>query len=333
MAARLAASVRVVIVTPAPRGSNSGNRVTALRWAALLRRLGLHVRVVEVWHGEPCDLLVAVHAKKTAASVLAASAALPRLRIVVLLAGTDIYPQFAPAAETAASLARADAVIALQKLSANSLSVALRAKVRTIVQSATAAPARRSASPFRACVLAHLRPVKDPLLPLRALAYVPKHVPIELVLAGRALTPALARAVTAAVAADARARWLGELRRRAARELLAASHLCLVPSTAEGGANVVSEAIAAGTPILATAIPGNIGLLGEDWPGLFAPGDAKGLGALLARAATDAAFYQRLIDATAALLPLVDPCRELTAWRQLLTDLGLPPRDGGRDAR
>ncbi|HEX6810756.1 MAG TPA: glycosyltransferase [Planctomycetota bacterium] len=326
MASKPRPTLHVVIATPAPRGSSSGNRVTALRQALLLRRLGARVQVVESWRGQACDLLVAVHAVKEARSVLAASAALPDLRIAVLLAGTDIYPHFAPDADTRAALARADALIALQRHSAESLPEALRPKVCTIVQSATAAPHQPKAAGFQACVLAHLRPVKDPLLPLHALHHVPQRVPIALAFAGRAMTPELGQQMAAAVAADPRARWLGELPRRAARELLAQSHVCLVPSTAEGGANVVSEAIAAATPVLATAIPGNLGLLGEAWPGLFPPGDAAALGALLTHAATDRAFYQRLVAATIALQPLVDPRHEMQAWRELLLRLGFASR-------
>ncbi|HZN37322.1 MAG TPA: glycosyltransferase [Planctomycetota bacterium] len=318
--------LHVVIATPAPRGSGSGNRVTALRWALLLRQLGAHVKVVESWNGQVCNLLVAVHAVKEARSVLAAAVALPRLRIAVLLAGTDIYPHFAPDGDTAAALARADVVIALQRHGADSMPDGIRRKVRTIVQSATPVPTQHKANVFQACVLAHLRPVKDPLLPLLALHHVPQQVPITLVLAGRAMTEDLGSEVAAAVAADPRARWLGELPRRSAHELLAQSHLCLVPSTAEGGANVVSEAIAAGTPVLASAIPGNMGLLGDSWPGLFPPGDRAALGALLARAATDVAFYQSLVAAAVALQPLVDPRHEMEAWRQLLADLGLARR-------
>lgn len=315
---------RVVVVTPAPRGSRSGNRATALRWAALLRQLGLHVRVVERWHGEPCELLVAVHAVKTAASVLAAAAATPAPRLVVLLAGTDVYPRFDPGAEVLAALQRADALVALQRHAAAELPAALRPKVRTIVQSATAVPAPRAPG-FRACVLAHLRPVKDPLLPIEALRHVPAAVPCELRLAGAVLAPALEPALRAALAAEPRARWLGELRRRDAKALLASSHVCIVPSSAEGGANVVSEAIAAGTPVLASAIPGNLGLLGDDWPGTFPPGDAPALGALLTRTATDATFRARLEARTRTLQPLVAPPRERDAWRRLLAEIGVPP--------
>ncbi len=313
---------RVVIVTPAARGSRSGNRTTALRWAALLRRLGVRPRVVEAWRGEACDLLIAVHAVKTATSALAATAAMANVRLVVLLAGTDVYPTFDPTPTTLAVLERADALIALQRHAAASLPANLRPKVRTIVQSATAAPTHRGPK-FRACVLAHLRPVKDPLLPLQAMAHVPRTMAMELVLAGRALTEELAIATRAALAVEDRATWLGELTRRAARALLASSHVCIVPSAAEGGANVVSEAIAAGTPVLATAIPGNLGLLGDDWPGAFPVGDAKALGALLARAASDAAFWRTLSERTHRLQPMVNPARELADWAQLLRDLAV----------
>jgi putative glycosyltransferase (TIGR04348 family) len=319
---------RAWIVTPAARGSRGGNRTTALRWAALLRRLGLRVRVTDAWRGEACELLVAVHAVKSAASVLAAAAALPTLRVVVLLAGTDIYPRFEPTPDALAALHRADALVALQRHGIDSLPVELRGKVRTIVQSATAIATPR-ATTFHACVLAHLRPIKEPLLPANALAHVPPHVPIELRLAGRALVPELAAAARAAEAADPRFRWLGELPRRAARELLASSHVCIVPSTAEGGANVVSEAIAAGTPVLATAIPGNLGLLGDDWPATFPPGDAAALGALLARSAGEPAFLAMLQDRVRALQPRIAPARELAAWRQLLADLGVPAGAAG----
>ncbi len=313
-----------MLVTPAAPRSRVGNRTTALRWAALLRQLGWATTVRERWNGEPCELLVAVHAVKSQASVLACAAHQPGARIVVLLAGTDIYPSFRPDAGTLEALARADAIVALQPAALEVLPPTLAGKARTIVQSAARLVRPRPLDRCRACVLAHLRPVKAPLLPFEALAHVPPDVPVSIELAGRALAPELAAAALAHTAADPRARWLGELSRRAARELLAGSHLCIVPSTAEGGANVISEAIAAGTPVLASRIPGNTGLLGEDWPGLFESGNAEALGRLLLRAATDSAFYQCLVQRTEALQPLVDPARERAAWRTLLLDLGLP---------
>lgn len=314
--------MRALIVTPAARGSRSGNRVTALRLAAHLRARGANVRVAERWQGQPCDLLVAVHAKKSAATALDAARALPNLRLVVLLAGTDIYPRFQPDAATLAVLARADALVALQRRGIESLPAGMRGKARTIEQSATAIVATRAPT-FRACVLAHLRPIKDPLLAFAALAHVPRDLPIEVWLAGKALIPELAAAANAATATDARARWLGELPRRAAKALLASSHACIVTSAAEGGANVVCEAIAAGTPVLCTAIPGNLGLLGDDWPATFPAGDAPALGALLQRTASDATFRAELQRRMHLLQPMVAPERERARWFDLLGSLGL----------
>ncbi len=323
----------MVIVTPAPRASRHGNRVTALRWAMLLRRLGARVRVVERWAGEACGLLVAVHAVKSRDSVLAAAAALPGLRIVVLLAGTDIYPQFAPDPATLAALRRADALIALQPNASESLPADLRARTRTIVQSATVACRPRPDDRFQACVLAHLRPVTNPLLAVQALALLPRTLPLQLHLAGEARTPALAAAARAAAAAEPRFCWHGDLPRRRALELLAGSHVCIVASSAEGGANVVSEAIACGTPVLATAVPGNTGLLGSDWPALFRVDAPAELASLLQRAATDSAFYQLLAARVRDLQPMVDPRHELAAWCALLRDLALPVSRADTNAR
>ncbi|MCR9246601.1 MAG: TIGR04348 family glycosyltransferase [bacterium] len=315
-----------VIVTPAPRGTRAGNRTTALRWAGLLRQLGIDVRITTEWRPEHAgDVLLAVHAAKTATSVMRFAGARPNHPIVVLLAGTDIYPEFHPDETTLAALERADALLALQPRAIDVLPAHLRSKARTIIQSATGTPGAQpdpaTGAGFRACVIAHLRPIKAPLLPFDALDHVPTDAGVTIDLAGRALTAELESAAHAAVARDPRRHWLGELSRQATKRLIANSHACIVPSTGEGGANVVSEALAAGTPLLATAIPGNIGLLGEDWPGLFPADDELALGRLLERAATDSAFYHSLADRTLALQHLVAPARERVELERLLTDL------------
>ena len=307
-------------MTPAPRGSRTGNRVTALRWAGLLRQLGHRVRIEPGWRSHACDVLVAVHAVKSAAAVLAAARERDDLPIVLLLSGTDVYPTFAPGEGSRAALQRADALVALQPLVVDLLPAELRGKARAITQSATAVDAPKGPR-FRAALLAHLREVKQPLVAIEAFAKLPNELDAELLLAGGVLDDDYARRVERALAATPNARWLGELSRRDGKSLLASSHVCVVPSSSEGGANVVSEAIAAGTPVLCTAIPGNLGLLGDDWPATFAVGDADGLAALAHRAATDAAFYEQLRDRTRALQPGVAPAREREAWRALLAEL------------
>jgi glycosyltransferase involved in cell wall biosynthesis len=139
--------------------------------------------------------------------------------------------------------------------------------------------------------------------------------------AGQALSPALARRARAAMARDPRYRWLGEVPRWRARRILARSHALVLSSRMEGGANVVSEAIAEKVPVLASHIPGNVGLLGADYPGYYPVGDTQALADLLCRAESDTAFYEHLVQWCIALKQLVDPAREHAAWKELISGL------------
>ena len=118
-----------------------------------------------------------------------------------------------------------------------------------------------------------------------------------------------------------RYRWLGEIPRPKARRLIAGSHLLVLSSKMEGGANVISEAIVDGTPVLASRIPGSVGLLGSDYSGYYLFGDTGGLRTLLLRAETDTAFYRDLSSRCSKLASLFKPERERSAWRQLLSEL------------
>ncbi|MGE3174738.1 MAG: selenoneine biosynthesis selenosugar synthase SenB [Planctomycetota bacterium] len=310
-------------MTPAARGARSGNRVTALRWALLLRQLGHRPFVAERWDGRPAAALLALHARKSAPSVRAWVERHGSRATAVLLAGTDIYPRFDLDADLLACLCAAHVLVALQPEALDLLPPELRAKTRVVLQSARATWAERPKDTLQACVLANLRAVKDPLLPFRAAALVPPALSLQVKLAGQPLDPDLEAAAAATDARDRRCRWLGPLSRRRALALLAQSHVCIVPSLGEGGANVVSEAIAAGSPVLASAIPGNTGILGQDWPGLFPPGDAAALAALLTRLCAEPAFLADLRRRTQRLLPLVEPRAERAALQALLADLGV----------
>src|ERR1043166_3073550 len=103
------------IATPAPPGSMTGNRVTALRWAKRLRELGWHVVVGIEWRGEPCDLLVALHARKSHASVARHAQQRPDAARVVALTGTDVYGEL-DEPDACASIALAHRLIVLQPL-------------------------------------------------------------------------------------------------------------------------------------------------------------------------------------------------------------------------
>jgi glycosyltransferase involved in cell wall biosynthesis len=138
---------------------------------------------------------------------------------------------------------------------------------------------------------------------------------------GKALSDDMAIEARAEMAANPRYHWLGELPRWQALRVLARSHVLVLSSRMEGGANVLSEALAFGVPILASHIAGSIGLLGEDYPGYFPLADTATLARLLEQAEHDPAFYQALSAWCARLAPLVHPVRESRAWASLLREV------------
>ena len=115
--------------------------------------------------------------------------------------------------------------------------------------------------------------------------------------------------------------WLGEQPHWRVQQILRSSKLCVLSSKLEGGANVVSEAIVAGVPLLVSRIPGSMGLLGESYAGYFRVGDTKGLAQLLRRTETDPSLLSKLRSHCRKLVPLFDPGGEKTAWDRLLQEL------------
>ncbi|MDP4969445.1 MAG: glycosyltransferase, partial [Burkholderiaceae bacterium] len=88
------------------------------------------------------------------------------------------------------------------------------------------------------------------------------------------------------------------------------AHVLVHPSVMEGGAHVVMEAICSGVPVIASRISGNEGMLGSDYAGFFATGDASALAALLLRMRRDPDFYAQLSVQCALRAPLFAPARE-----------------------
>jgi putative glycosyltransferase (TIGR04348 family) len=314
--------LRIVVATPARRGSHAGNRVTALRWAAHLRALGHRVAIREGWAGEACDLLVALHATKSHPSIARFRERHPDAPLVVALAGTDLYQDLPHSPVALRSLALATRLTVLQPLGVEALPPAFRDRARVLVQSARpVGPAPPPPGTFQACLLAHVRAVKDAFVAAEAARRLPRDSRVSVVHLGAALEPGAEAHARAEMAANPRYRWLGAVPRRRALATVAGSALLVITSRSEGGSNALSEAIAAGVAVLSSRIDGSVGILGREHPGLFPVGDAGALAALLRRAEAEPAFLEALRAASERLRPLVEPAREREAWRRLLAEL------------
>jgi putative glycosyltransferase (TIGR04348 family) len=316
-------SLRILVVTPAPPQSYLGNAVTALRWKRLLAELGHQALVAPTYDGQPCDVLVALHARRSADSIGSFAGQRPRAPIVVGLAGTDLYPDLASTGVDLGVLSLASRIVVLQRLGLGQLPGPLQERGRVIIQSAE--PVLGDSPPegaFAVVVLSHLRPVKDPLLAARAARLLPPESVVEVTHLGASLDAELAEEARAETASNPRYRWLGELSQAEALRRMASSHVLAVTSRHEGGANVVSEALASSVPVVSSRIDGSVGLLGADYPGYFEPGDAAGLAELLWRLERNSdGLLDDLRARARALRPLVDPALERQAWEELLAEI------------
>jgi putative glycosyltransferase (TIGR04348 family) len=319
--------VRICLVSPDSPGGRTGNTTTAQRWARLLRELGHRVRVRGAYEGEPDDLLLALHARRSAESVRLFAAMHPDRPIVLALTGTDLYHDIHHDPAAAASLELAWSFVVLQALGLAELPENLRARTSVIYQSAVPPPSiqRPLSRCFEVCVAANLREVKDPLRAAEATRLLPASSRVLVTHAGYALDKQLAQRARAETDANPRYRWIGARRPREALRLIGRSRLMVLSSLSEGGANVVSEALTMSVPVVSSRVAGSVGLLGEDHPGYFDPGDTRALAALLVRAEDDPAWLEDLRARSRRLQFLVDPARERENWARLLSDLPSEP--------
>jgi putative glycosyltransferase (TIGR04348 family) len=321
--------MRIALVTPAPPRSLAGNRATAARWARLLRGAGHQVDVLEQWGADdrPYDVLIALHAWRSASSIAAFAQRFPDRALIVVLTGTDIYRfQLSHPEVTRASLNHASALIGLHDHVAHDIPAAYHAILHTVHQSALPLPKsypRPSSRAVTMCVVGHLRDEKDSLRAAEASRLLPAASRIRIVQAGRAHTADWALAAQAQMQVNTRYNWLGEVTQMAIRRLYARSHAMVISSVMEGGANVVSEACVAGLPVIASDIAGNTGLLGQDYPGLFPAGDSAALALLMARFESDKVFRAALTERCQALGQRHTPEAEQAALLAVIQRLSL----------
>jgi len=274
------------------------------------------------WDGTPADAMIALHARRSADSIARFRAGSSGGRLAVVLTGTDLYRDLPASPEAARSLDAADRIVVLQDDAPRLLAVRWRRKTDVIFQSARALKARGKAKNRLNCVVVgHLRPEKDPATLFRALERIPPDLPIRFRHIGAPLDAALGEAARELARRDARYRYAGAVPHGRTRAAIAAAHLLVHPSLAEGGANVIVEAVTAGTPVLASRISGNIGMLGDGYPGYFEPGDASDLAARLVQALQDPRYLRALAMGCTSRRKLFAPETEARALRRLARSL------------
>jgi putative glycosyltransferase (TIGR04348 family) len=289
----------------------------------LLRDLGHRVNVTLEYRNQRCDLLIALHAFKSYPSIRRFHEERPHDPLVLCLTGTDLYGDIHTQPEARSSLELATRLVVLQPLGLDELPQPLRSKGRVIYQSVPALSLKSSSrrDVFEVCVMGHLRPVKDPLRTAWASRLLPASSRLRVLQLGAALSDELAEQARQEQATNPRYRWLGERPRRQALRILSRCRLLVLTSQLEGGANVISEALALGVPVVSSRIAGSLGLLGTDYAGYFPVGDTRALADLLLRAETDTDFYDTLCAQCAQRRPLFEPARERQSWKELLHEL------------
>ena len=307
-----------MIITPRAKASNAGNWHTAARWARFLRKRW-PTTVAGQWDGQPADCLVCLHARRSADSIQAFAAACPGKPLIVVLTGTDLYHDIREDRIAQRSLELATHLVVLNELGLRSLPARLRGKATVILQSAPPlARVPRSRKRFTVAVVGHLRDEKDPQLVWSMLDHIDPDLPLRVVHAGAAYDTALGRKAASVGHDDPRYEWIGAQPRGRARQLMRRARVLLHPSVIEGGAQVVIEAMTSGTPVLASRIDGNVGLLGRDYAGFFATGDARAAARLVERAAREPAFLRALARQCRLRAPLFAPAREAAAISALV---------------
>ena len=318
--------LRVVIVSPALADANNGNWQTARRWQQMLS--GHFARIVRQWpdaQAEDDDVMLALHARRSADSVEAWHARHGKRGLGVVLTGTDLYRDIAHDPMAQRSLALAQSLVVLQGLGIASLPHAHQAKAHVIFQSTgTRQTLPKTARHLRVVMVGHLREEKDPLTLMAAARLLPQGSGVFIDHIGAALDPALGQAAQATQAQCPQYRWLGALSHAQTLQRIQRAHLLVHTSRMEGGAHVLMEAICSGTPVLASRIDGNLGLLGEDYAGIFETGDAQGLADLLLACRdqqSSAGLVAHLGHQCALRAPLFEPQAERAALYRWVQDL------------
>jgi len=306
--------MHIKLITPAKAGSQSGNRATAERWAHFLRANGHHISIEVEYQGGFADMMIALHAWRSAKSIEQFRLSFPQKPIILTLTGTDIYQfQYTQKEIVYASMDYADALIGLHSQVSRDIPERYRNKLYQVLQSSKLSTSIHpdnapifqqyfnQNNSFNICVIGHLRQEKDSLRAAFAVRNLPESSRIRVLQAGKAHNKKWAEMAEDENRNNSHFYWLDEISHTQIQILMQQSQLMVISSLMEGGANVISEACVAQLPVIASDISGNKGLLGNDYPAYFPAGDTLALQRLLLQTEQNPGFLSQLKKHCSAL--------------------------------
>jgi hypothetical protein len=223
------AILKIGIVTPAPPGSRHGNRVTALRWARMLRSLGHRVTITQGYEGESYDLLIALHALRSNDTIRRFHCEHLDRPLIVALTGTDLYRDLPHSKRARQSLELASRLIVLQPKAFDALPEGLHGKTRVVYQSVKTFPQIHNPEVpgrnFQVCVIGHLREIKDPFRAAMAARLLPASSRVRIIHVGGAMNKKMVARARREMEINPRYRWIDEQPQWRVRQILMRSQL------------------------------------------------------------------------------------------------------------
>jgi len=316
--------VNILINSPYSLDSLKGNAVSAIRIASLLCDAGHEATAISTTQPPAADVLIALHLFKSNDCVQSFRETSPTSPVVVYLTGTDIYQGLEEDPERAKLLLeQADALVLSQQASKRVLPAELHSKC-SIIYSSIELPTYLPNIPnlqndhTHIVIASHIREVKNPLIIPQALSLIPD-AKVKVHLLGDALDIELGEQVKLATTSDSRFVWHGPLDRETTLAWMKAADYTLNTSFQEGGANSIAESICVGTPVLASKIDGNVGFLGDNYPGYFDPYEPESLASLTKQVLGDTQLSEQLQRTCSNRSHLFTRTQEQQGWDNLVT--------------
>jgi putative glycosyltransferase (TIGR04348 family) len=306
----------VVIISPALQDANNGNWQTARRWAQMLSKQH-RTRIIMAWQPDSdvvCqsdEIMIALHARRSAASIAAWQQQRGSRSLIVALTGTDLYRDIHTDTLAQHSLDAAGQLIVLQELGIQSLPQRHRPKTQIVFQSTTSRQTLpKTKRHLNAVMVGHLRDEKMPQTLFEAARLLADDKTIRITHIGAGLDEKIAENAIKTEALCPEYTWARGLKHAQTRRKIQRAHVLVHTSKMEGGAHVIMEAVCSGTPVIASRMDGNVGMLGSSYDGYFPVGDAQALAAMLRRCKNEPSFLDHLAKQCALRAPLFAPSAE-----------------------